>query len=161
MTTSALSGVIDYLLTQFTTAVNTVDTNGIVSEGFVVTAPPPPAPIIVVGMPHPDDALVANETRQYVTLGAGHVEETFTIPCYIDVFVVGINEQATARKKACLIFDKIVDVVRADLTLGGNLTRGRYASISDISMIGTRDEDEATHGRRSVLSFNIHANNLY
>jgi len=161
MSTSALSGTLDYLLAQFATVVATVDTNGIVSEGFVVSAPPPPAPIVVVGMPHPDDALVANESRQYVTLGAGHVEETFTIPCYIDVFIIGINEQAAARKKACLIFDKIVDVVRSDLTLGGNLQRGRFAAIVDISLVGTRDEEEATHGRRAVLSFAIQAMNLY
>ena len=40
-------------------------------------------------MPHPDDATAADETRQYVSLGTGNVEEDFSIPCYIDCFAGG------------------------------------------------------------------------
>lgn len=160
MSTSALSGVIDYLVAQLTTIVAAYDPNGIVVEGWVDEAPPPPAPIVVVGMPSPDSALAADETRQYLALGSGNVEEAFDIPCYIDVYVGG-TDQSLARKAVCTVFDAVVDLVRSDLTLGGNLKRGRFAELTDIRLVGTRDVEEAQSGRRSVLSFVVRCRNFY
>lgn len=160
MSTSALSGVIDYLMAHLPAVVQAVDPNGIVVEGWISVVPPPPAPILVVGMVHPDDALTADQTRQYLALGAGNVEEDFTIPCYIDVGVGGF-EQAQARKVACAVFDGVVDLIRGDLTLGGLLHRGRFAELIDIQLVGTRDPEEAQAGRRSVLSFRLRARNFY
>ena len=161
MSTSALSGSMDYLLSGLPAVVAAVDANGVVSEGFPTFVPPPPAPILVVGMAHPLDATAADETRQYMALGSGVVEEDFTIPCYIDVAISGIDEQTNARRKACLIFDGVVDFVRADLSLGGVLRRGRFAEITDILLIATRDEEEAATGRRSIIGFRVHCRNLY
>lgn len=161
MSTSALSGSMDYLLAQFPAVVAAVDTNGIVSEGFPTFVPPPPAPILVVGMAHPLDATASEQTRQYLALGSGSVEEDFTIPCYIDTAISGIDEQSNARRKSLLVFDGVVDLIRSDLTLGGNLKRGRFAEITDILLIATRDEEEAATGRRSIVGFRVHCRNLY
>lgn len=155
-----MSGTIDYLLAQLPAVVSAVDPNGIVVESWVTTIPPAPAPIVVVGAPHPDDATTADETRQYLTLGAGNVEETFKIPCYIDVSVGG-TDQSLARKPVLVIFDGVVDLIRADLTLGGNLKRGRFAQLTDIMLVGTRDVETATAGRRSTLSFSVVCANFY
>lgn len=161
MSTSALSGVFDYLLAQLPAVVNAVDANGVVVEGYCLNAPPAPAPIVSVGSQHPDDAQAASASRQYLALGAAHVEESFQIPCYIDVEVVGVNEQSTARRKACLIFDGVVDLVRSDLTLGGNLLRGRYAKLENIRLLATAGDLEAATGRRSILSFDVDCSNFY
>lgn len=162
MSTSALSGAFDYLVAHLPAVVTAVDPNGIVSEGWVATAPPPPAPIVVVGMPSPDNASAADETRQYLALGSGQVEESFDIPCYIDVYVAGITgAQGQARAIACLVFDGVVDLIRSDLTLGGVLKRGRVAQLTDIRLVATRDEEEAQAGRRSVLSFVVRCANFY
>lgn len=160
MSTSAVSGTIDYLLTTFTTAAHTVDSQSVVVESWPSTIPKAGVPLVVVAAPHPDDATSADETRQYLALGSGSVEEAFDIPCYIDVGVGGLD-QSVARKKACLVFDAFVDAIRADLTLGGNLKRGRFAQLTDITLVGTRDPDEAQQGRRSVLSFRVKCANFY
>jgi hypothetical protein len=161
MSTSAVSGVMDYLLTQLPAVVHAVDTNGVVVEGYCNQAPPAPAPIVSVGTQHPDDATAGTGSRQYLALGAAHVEEDFVIPCYIDVEVEGIDEQSTARRKVCLIFDGVVDLVRSDLTLGGNLLRGRYAQLENIRLLATAGDLEAATGRRSILSFDLSCKNFY
>ena len=163
MSTSALSGVMDYLLAQLPAVVAAVDVNGVVVEGYVRlgVAPPAPAPIVVVGAISPTSANAADETRQYVSLGTENVEESFSIPCYIDVEIVGIDEQTNARRKACLIFDGVVDLVRSDLTLGGNLKRGRVAQLSNIVLTATEGDVEAATGRRSILAFDVVCANFY
>ncbi len=161
MSTSALSGTMDYLLARLPAVVTAVDPLGIVAEGYVNSAPPAPAPIVAVGTPHPEDASAAEQTRQYLALGSGIVEENFMIPCYIDVEIVGIDEQTNARRKACLIFDGVVDLIRSDLTLGGNLKRGRFAELGDIRLIATAGDVEAASGRRSILTFVVRARNAY
>lgn len=160
MSTSAVAGVFAYLLAHLPAVVEAVDPNGVVVDGWVDVAPPAPAPILVIGAPHPEDATSMDQSRQYMALGASHVEEAFDVPCYIDVGVGG-TDQGAARAIALSVFDGVVDLVRSDLTLGGNLLRGRFAELSDIKLVGTRDLSEAQAGRRCVLSFVVRCRNFY
>ena len=161
MSTSALSGVMDYLLAQFGTALHNVDPDGVIDEGIPTFVPPAPHPLLIVGMPHPEDATAADGLRNYFALGSGGFEEEFEVPCYIDVGVAGPLEQGTARRSALLVFDGCVDAIRADLTLGGLLKKGRWAEIPTSQLVATRDEQEATKGRRSILSFRVKCRNFY
>ena len=152
-----MSGVIDYLMAQLPAVMSAVDPDGLVQEGWWTTVT---ATMLMVGMENPETALTSDQTRQYLSLGSGRVEEHFLIPAYIDAYVGG-NDQSVPRKKVCQIFDGVVDLVRSDLTLGGNLKAGRFCQVTDVVLIGTRDVEEAKNGRRSVLSFKFDCNNVY
>ena len=160
MSGSALSGVVDYFLTNLPTYVHAVDPQATIQENYVWTVAPIGTSMVVIGGENPASAAAGEATRQYMELGSGRIEETFSIPCYIDC-ATGGTDQSTSRRQAWAIFDQVVALVRTDLTFGGLLHNGRVGELNDISGTGTRDEDEAADGRRYTVTFKVTARNFY
>ena len=101
----------------------------------------------------------AGGTDALITLGAGRVDEVFEIPCFIQKFVGGDN-QAEARNAAVILWDTFVHWLCADKTLGGVLSQGGSAEISQVRWDGTPEEN-AKDGRFCVVTFTIRCRNKY
>lgn len=117
--------------------------------------------MFVVGLtqPPPDPAGEASGTRSWAELGAGRLQEDYTIPCYIDVRVSGAV-QKKARDQALALFDAFWQLLAADLTLGGVLAGGRYAEIINLTSTPTAVGTAAEEGRRQLVTFDVHCRNL-
>lgn len=159
MSQGALSPVLDYLMAQLPAVVQAVDPNGMVYEGLVSSSSPPDT-VLVVGREEPENPQSADAARDYIELGTGRVNETINLFCYVDCFQGGVEDQSITRRRAALIFDGVVDLIRADLTLGGALKNGRWAELEAIRLLPSRPEDVPA-GRRTVLSFTVVAHNFY
>lgn len=158
---SAIGAVFTYLLANFQTACQAVDSTALIIDGPVASEiPPPPAPMIYVGATNPLNAAAAQGVHSYIEIGQRKVEEDFTVPCLIDA-AVGDADQAACRASALSMFDACLGVIAADQTLGGALLAGRFAEITDFQMVQTDGEDEAVDGRRCVLMFSVHCTNHY
>jgi hypothetical protein len=158
---SAIGPVFTYLLTNFATAVQAVDSTALIVDGPVPDyLPPPPAPIVFVGATSPLSAVAGDSTRNYIELGRLAVDEDFSIPCYIDA-AASNNDQAGARNSALGAYNAIVHLIQSDMTLGGLLLSGRVAEVQDIQIIQTDGDEEANDGRRCLITFRIHCQNHY
>lgn len=158
---SAIGAAFTYLLAQLPAVIQAVDANGIIVDGPVAPAlPPPPTPMLFVGATDPQNGVATQGTRNYLELGGRKVNEEFFIPCYIDSSV-GDTNQAAARNIALAVYDGVVHLIASDLTLGGALLNGRWAEITDIQMVMTETEAEADDGRRCVITFKVHCLNHY
>lgn len=118
---------------------------------------------VVIGHTSPDSGAAADGEDQYLELGALRVEESYSIACYVDVIRNG-PAQKPARDAAIALFDGVVAFVHADMTLGGLITRGRFAMASKVQLSQTQDvtdTGEAGLLRRAVISFEIAVHNSY
>lgn len=117
--------------------------------------------MFVVGMSEPPPDLAGDITiaRDWEGLPARYLVEDYTVPCYIDVRVPG-GEQKTARDLAESLFNAFWALVKADLTLGGLLQGGRSAAISEVTSTSSNVGSAAEKGRRQLIRFGVHAQNL-
>lgn len=156
--TLAIGPVTDYLVTQARQAVTGLPDTWQVSDSlpdeltnfmFVVGVTEPP----------PNDSAETLEQRAWNGLGAGKLEEDFTVDCYIDVRVAGTT-QKTARDKAEAAFNAFWPLLKADLTLGGLLGGGRYVEIPNLAEVPSHVGTVAEPGRRQLIRFGVHCRNL-
>lgn len=115
--------------------------------------------VIGLSAPPPDVAGDTIGTRMWEGLGARHLQEDYTIPCYIDVRVPGTT-QKTARDLAESIFNPFWSAITADLTLGGALKGGRYAEITDLASTPSNVGEVGDPGRRQFIQFGVHCRSL-
>lgn len=157
---------IDYLFTGTSTAGGTLlDALRAVDSTAVLADNEPTAgsqSMIFIGRADPGAAVAGTGTRQYMTLGAGRSEESYSIPCYISVTRPGPT-QKPARDAALALFDAVAHFLQGDLTLGGVLLAGRYAQLSTVTLTQTLDEGDTGGGavRSAFVAFDIHCTNLY
>lgn len=119
--------------------------------------------MVFIGRVDPDDAQANNGSQIPLTLGGGTRDEDYEIPCYITTSRPG-PQQKPARDAAIALFDALAHWVATDPTLGGILHGGRYAHISNISLVQTRDSEDAGKAgalRIAWIKFDIHAQNHY
>lgn len=153
---SAIGPVFDYLLAQVPPAMALVDDTVSVIDGWASDLPDD---YLVLGRGNDADQEAAAGVAQYVLLGGQLLDEEFTIPCYIDCFRGG-DDQSEARSAALAYFNAFVKLINSDLTLGGALQRGRYASLDTVHIDGPVTAD-AVAGRRCVISFTLRCRNQY
>lgn len=154
--TSAIGPVFDYLLTNIATVVTAVDPSASVIDGWANVLPDD---YVVIGRGNDSDQEAASSIDQYILLGGQMLDEEFTIPIWIDCFRGG-DDQSAARDAALAYFNAIVKFINSDLTLGGALKFGRYASLDTVHMDGPVLED-AEAGRRCQISFTLRCRNQY
>lgn len=161
---SAFAGVFDFLLEQMVPRIQLVDPDGIVADTYVLERPAAGVPVLTIGADDANSSAQAGDSaRAYIEVGAnGEVEETFKIPCVISVQVGG-PDQGPARRTVAAVFDQVVALVAADLTLSGLLQNGRWAQIGDVLWKGTDQGDpaRAALGRWSTCAFAVQCMNSY
>ena len=157
---TAIGAAIDYLVTGLTEVMATVDGRLRVADNWPDTLGDG---YLVIGHTSSQDGGAADADNVWYDLGALRIEESFSIPCYIEITRPGPS-QKLARDAAITVFDATVDFIRSDLSLGGALNRGRVAIASHLHLTQTADaEDTGEHGalRRAVLAFQIDCKNTY
>jgi hypothetical protein len=117
---------------------------------------------VVIGRASDEQATVGNAETVYTELGAGRIEESYTLPGYVQVYRSGPS-QKPARDAAIVLFDGIVKFVYADPTLGGIITRGRVGVVSRMSLTQTQDDDDTGGGdlRLAAIEFELAIKNSY
>lgn len=115
--------------------------------------------VIGVTEPEGDSNTIATRTYEGQGLGQQQFLEDYVIPCYIDVRVSG-GVQKIARDLAETAFNNFWVLLKADKTLGGALTGGRYAEISDLTESPMTAGTAAEKGRRHLIRFGVHCRNL-
>lgn len=115
-----------------------------------------------VGRSADDHGAAGDPENVYTELGAGRIEETYTLPGYVQVYRPG-PAQKPARDAAIALIDGIVRFVHADPTLGGILTRGRVGIMSRLSLTQTEDDDDTGGGdlRLALIGFELTIRNTY
>lgn len=119
--------------------------------------------MVFIGRTDPENAQSSNGSQQPVTLGLNTRDEEFSIPCYISTVRPG-PAQKPARDAAILLLDAVAHFVAADPTLGGVLKGGRAAWLSTVSLVQTRDPQDAGEAgalRLAWLTFDLLARNHY
>jgi hypothetical protein len=119
--------------------------------------------MLFIGRTDPENAQAPNGAQSPVTLGLGTRDEEYSIPCFISVVRQG-PQQKPARDAALALLDVLNHWLAADPKLGGVLKNGRYAYLSTVSLVQTRDtEDAGDTGslRQAWLTFDILARNHY
>lgn len=161
---SSIAAAYTWLVENITQACQDVDPTAVIVDGPVASEdPPPPTPMIYVGVPDLLMPIAVDGTRNYLQIGGRKVSEDYTINCYIDC-ATGNGDpsgQAGARNNALAMWDVIVHVIAGDLTLGGALLEGRSAEISEFQIVQTESEDVAVNGRQCTISFKVHCMNHY
>jgi hypothetical protein len=104
----------------------------------------------------PDGLAETVVLREWEGLGAQHVADEFTIPCYIDVRIAGTDMKA-ARDAAEAIFNAFWPLLKADLTFGGILSVD--AGIAELSEHPGNTGTVAEPGRRHLIKFGVHCRN--
>lgn len=153
---------IDYLLATLPPLLLAVDSTSVVVDNFPTVSS---QSMVFIGRQGPDDGQAASETRQFLVLGAGRVEEDYLIPCYIEVTRPG-PEQKPARDAALALFDAFAHLMvsEAGMTFGGVLQQGRIAQVRSVSLVQTRDGEDAGQSgtlRMAWVTFEIHVLNHY
>lgn len=162
-TASALSATIDYWLTAPLTALQAVDPNMALAEGYVITIPPISSTtgvssVVLIGRESLDGGLEAESRRGWVALGATRVDEDFTIPCVIQV-ASGGPDQSLSRRTALQLFDAMHTTLKADPSMGGNVNI--YGELVDLILNTTPTDDASGQGRVATVQFHIHGLNRY
>lgn len=119
--------------------------------------------MVFIGRTDPENAQAPNGSQQPVTLGLGTRDEEYSIPCYISVSRPG-PAQKPARDAAIALLDVVNHWLAADVKLGGVLNGGRNATLSTVSLVQTRDTEDAGEAgslRLAWITFDILARNHY
>jgi hypothetical protein len=119
--------------------------------------------MVFIGRTDPENAQAPNGSQTPVTLGMNTRDEEYSIPCYISTTRQG-PAQKPARDAALALLDVVAHWLAADPSLNGALKGGRYAYLSTINLVQTRDvEDTGSAGslRLAWLTFDILARNHY
>lgn len=165
---TSLGAAIDYVVagvnpattTTLATALTAAIADAVLVDNFPINQS---ESMVFIGRTDPDNAQANNGSQIPLTLGAGSRDEDYVIPCYISTSRPG-PQQKPARDAAIALFDVVARWLAADPTLGGALHGGRYAYVSNISLIQTRDEVDAGGAgalRIAWITFDIHAQNKY
>lgn len=160
LVTLSVGAATDSLVGLATTAVNGVTVSGKpvgVSDGW----PPQPEPgMLVIGVDSPSGAAEIPVQRDWSPIGDRHIDEDYTIPCYIDVRVPGAV-QKVARDAAEAIFNAFWTQVVANPTLGGALQGTGYSALfANVRCTAANLGTVAESGRRCLITFDVHCMNL-
>jgi hypothetical protein len=157
---TSVGAAIDYIVTSLPALLTAAIPTAVVADNEPALTSDS---LVVIGRTDPENALGGDGTQLIVSLGANTRLEEYVIPCFVQVYRPG-PAQKTARDAAVTLFDVVARLIASDPTLGGVLLKGRYAFIDKMQLIQTRDSaDTGSSGamRLAVITFNIHANNLY
>jgi hypothetical protein len=140
-------------------ALSTLDPLVVVTDNEPATTSPS---MVVIGRTSAEIGDLGSATAQYAELGAGRIEEDYTIPGYVDVFRPGPT-QKPARDAAIVLFDGIVRLIHTDPTFGGVLQRGQVGMVSRFAPYQTQDEQDVAAGGqlRARIAFDIAVHNKY
>lgn len=100
------------------------------------------------------DVATAQTSRVYLAVGAMQIEEQFELPILILTRGTG-PEQKPIRDRAVALFDAVAHFVQQDLTLGGVLLGGRYATIVDYLITQTETGDDQGGGAMQTVEIGI------
>ena len=157
---TSIGAVIDYLVTGLVAPLKVIDATVQVADnepGLNSQS------LVVIGRSGPDAGDAGSVANEYLELGSALLEETWTLDGYVDCFRPG-PAQKPARDAALALYDGVLHFLQADLTLGGNLHRGRYASLTTVTLTQTQDADDTGDSgalRRAVVSFTLRIPNTY
>lgn len=156
---TAIGAVIDYCVTGLPAALKPIDDQVLVFDNWPTDKS---HSWVVIGHQGYESGEAADADAAWYDIGAQRIEETFTVPCFIDVFRDG-PAQKPARDAAIALYDGVVKFLAADPTLGGALLRGRVAIASHLQLRQTEDSDDTGSGglRRALLSFHLACKNAY
>lgn len=117
---------------------------------------------VVIGHQSYDSGEAGDSESAWYDIGAQRIEESFTIPCFIDVVRDG-PAQKPARDAATALYDGVVHLIAADVTLAGILQRGRVGLASHLRFRQTQDSDDTGSGglRRAYIGFQLVCKNAY
>lgn len=171
---ASFAQVIDYLVGGYTAGATVT-----VGPGSTVNVPPLSAidgtvvvsdnePVltaqsqVVIGRTSPSSGAAGTVDWSYQELGAGRIEEQYTIPGYVAVWRPG-PAQKPARDAMVALIDGVVALVHTDPTLGGILQRGRYAHVSRVQFNQTQDDEDTAGGGYlyACADFEITVQNSY
>jgi hypothetical protein len=155
-TTSPLFG--QTLLTQLLTAAETV----ILADNYYTPSADIGGDYVVAIGRSALDAAKATSSRVYLELGQFNVDEQFAVPVLILARGNGPEPKPT-RDTALALFDQLAHFVQQDLSLGGALLGGRYATIPGYEITQTETgDDSANAGMQTVtITTSVTAKNHY
>lgn len=158
---TSLGAAIDYLTSPaLLAALQAVDPTVLLVDNYPTQAS---QSMVYIGRTDPDNAQANNGSQTPLTLGMNSRDEQYAIPCYISTIRPG-PAQKPARDAAIALLDVVAHFIATDPTLGGVLKAGRYAWISTINLVQTRDPDDAGEAgaqRTAWLTFDVLAHNHY
>ena len=156
---SSIPAVIDYLITGLAAPLAAIEPTTVLADGMPLTAS---ETMVVVGRTSPESGNGTIGEDAYVELGAQRIQETYTLPIYVDVFREG-PAQKPARDAAFGLYDAVVKFVAADPTLGELLTQGRIAQAARLSLHQTQDDQDTAGGgyMRAQIQFELQIQNTY
>lgn len=153
---TAIGATIDYLFAQLPAPCVAAQPDCVVVDG--VSRGPVSRTMLWIGKSQPDDVQAASGPRVFPVLGVRQVQESFTIPCFIDVMRDGVYQTA-ARSAAISLYDVVCHLLVTDPGLGGTLSGGWYAQIKQAVL---RQPEVVTQASvRAVVTFEIEATNRY
>ena len=117
---------------------------------------------VVIGRTSPSSGAAGTVDWSYTELGAGRIEENYSIPGYVAVWRPG-PAQKPARDAMLALTDGVVLLVHTDPTFGGILQRGRYAVVSRVQFNQTQDDEDTAGGgyMYACADFEITVTNTY
>lgn len=146
---TAVGRAIDYLVTSVRALPECADPV-VVSDGYTARRG---NTMVWLGVSNEDGT--SEVGVDWAGLGAQREDESFDIPCLIEVYRGGAdNAVKPARDAAIVILDAINAKVRTDRSLGGALAPGA-AGVRDIRLRQTADPEEAGDGRYARIYFNV------
>lgn len=167
---TSMGAAIDYLVDKFTNGVtapnaagqpvsyaglSTVDPHVEVADGKTLTSD---SPWVTVGCSGPNQDTDVPITADYMVLGRQRIDESYTIPC--DIIQYGPEEQQSATRTACVaLFDRCVQIVWADPTLGGLLQNGKIAHIARATLM--QPQTARGDGTVAMIQFSVDVDNAY
>lgn len=156
---SSIGPAFDYLLANLPAVIAAVDPETEVSDSWPTDSQC--QRMFVIGRESPEHSTSAAGTQALIVLGASRADETYEIPCFIQVLSGGTNAtaQEATRTAALLVFNTFVSWLFRNLNLGGALQMGN-AQISSIQIDGTPPDYLGT-GRSTLISFGLRCTNKY
>jgi hypothetical protein len=167
---TSMGAAIDYLVDKFTNGItgtnaagqpvtyaglSSVDKYVEVADGKTLTSD---SPWVTVGCSGPNQDTDVSITADYMVLGRQRIDESYSIPC--EVIQYGPEEQQAATRAACVaLFDRCVQIVWADPTLGGLIKNGKIAHIARATL--SQPQPERGDGTAAMIQFSVDVENAY
>jgi len=150
--------VIDYLVTGLAAPLAAAQAD---AEPFDNVPREAGSTAVVIGREAPDSGGAGSGTMAYAELGAGRIQENYTVPGYIQCWRPG-PDQKPARDAAISLLDAVITFVHADPTLGGLLQRGRIGIVGQVAFRQTQDEQDLAGGALYAgIDFELQVQNTY
>jgi len=150
--------VIDYLVTGLPALLTAAQGDAELSDNVPLVAG---VTGVVIGRAGTESGDAGAGTNEYAAIGRGRIQETFTVPGYIQCWRPGPT-QKPARDAAISLLDVIAKFVAADPTLEKILTQGRIALTGQMSFHQTEDADDlAGEALYAGIDFELQVQNTY